>query len=195
MRKNHNRTNNGPAKPALFLDRDGVINKDFGYVHSKKNFEFMPGIFDLVSTANKAGYLCVVLTNQSGIGRGLYSKQEFQELSTWMCQQFSARDAFIDAIYYSPFHPTKAKGEYLLKEDTRKPGMGMFKEAIIDLNIDVSRSIMVGDNISDMRASLSANIKSSYLICPSIDLEIKKDIEAEINVISNFLPIITLLNS
>ena len=151
--------------PALFLDRDGVINNDYGYVHRKENFEFKSGIFELISAANLAGYFCIVITNQSGIGRGLYSVNDFRVLSNWMCEQFKNKGARLDAIYFSPFHPTEGKGAYLCAEDTRKPGPGMFNEAAIDLKIDLSKSAMVGDKPSDMEASLSAGISNNYFLC------------------------------
>ena len=128
-------------------------------------FKFKAGIFDLVLNANRNGFLCIVVTNQSGIGRGMYTQENFLNLSIWMCDKFKEKDANIDAIYYSPFHPTAGKGEFLLKENTRKPGNGMFIEAARDLNIDLSRSVMIGDNVNDMKASLSANVGQNYLLC------------------------------
>jgi len=159
---NQNKTKS--LKPALFLDRDGVINRDRGYVCQKANFDFISGIFELVSSANAAGYLTIVVTNQAGIGRGLYSVEKFRELSIWMCDRFKHNGAPIDAIYYSPFHPTAGLESFLLTEDTRKPGAGMFREACIDFNIDLSRSVMVGDKITDMEASLAAGITQNYLL-------------------------------
>ena len=151
--------------PALFLDRDGVINNDYGYVYRKENFEFKPGIFELVSMANFVDYFCIVITNQAGIGRGLYSVEDFWSLSNWMIEQFKSKGACIDAIYFSPFHPTEGKGIYLQAEDTRKPGPGMFNEAANDLNIDLSKSVMVGDKYSDLEASTSAGVLNNYLLC------------------------------
>ena len=171
--------------PALFIDRDGVINADYGYVHSQNNFDFIPGIFSLVSKASALGYLCVVITNQAGIGRGMYSTQQFYSLSKWMCEQFEARDGAIDAIYYSPFHPVEAIGEFLLDESTRKPGAGMFFEAIKDLNVDVRRSVMVGDKMSDMLAGLSANIPKNYLLVPPSKINCVDVADPSITVISN----------
>lgn len=181
------------AKPALFLDRDGVINVDYGYVHCKENFDFKPGIFDLVCAANAAGYLCVVVTNQAGIGRGLYSIEHFRILSDWMCEQFKNKGAVIDAIYFSPFHPAEGKGKYLLEEDTRKPGAGMFYEAISDLNIEVSKSIMVGDKISDMRASVLAQVGRSYLLCPYPDLSVPQELDKSVRLVSNLARITSQL--
>ena len=154
-------------KPALFLDRDGVINENHGYVYKKEDFDFIPGVFELVSCANEQGYLTIVVTNQAGIGRGLYSLEQFKDLSIWMCEQFKSNGALIDAIYFSPFHPTEGLGRFLLEEDTRKPGAGMFFEAFRDYDISLSGSIMVGDKITDMKASFAAGITQNYLLTSS----------------------------
>ena len=177
------------SKPALFLDRDGVINIDHGYVHSVNNFDFIPGIFNLVRSAKIAGYLCVVVTNQAGIGRDIYSLAQFRCLSKWMCKEFKINRGLIDAIYYSPFHATKGKGQYLLNENTRKPGSGMFLEAIKDLNININKSIMVGDKISDMTASLSVNIPQNYLFLRSSKSSNTKFIDQRINIIKDLAAI------
>ena len=174
------------SHPALFLDRDGVINLDYGYVHMKENFDFIPGIFELVSNAKANWYLCIVVTNQAGIGRGLYSLEDFKILSEWMCKNFKANGTEIDAIYYSPFHPTKGKGRYLAQENTRKPGSGMFIEAVGDLNINTSRSIMVGDNVSDMQASISANIGRNYLLRSNSPWDTIGKLDQKVNLINDF---------
>lgn len=167
--------------PALFLDRDGVINNDYGYVHRKENFEFKSGIFELVSTANLAGFFCIVITNQAGIGRGLYSVNDLLILSNWMCGEFKNKSARVDAIYFSPFHPTEGKGAYLRAEDTRKPGPGMFKEASKDLKIDLSKSVMVGDKYSDMEASISAGVSNNYLLCSDQKTTLPPILDKKIN--------------
>ena len=157
--------------PALFLDRDGVINFDHGHVYKVDNFDFLPGIFDLLTTANEKGYLVVVVTNQAGIGRGLYSEKEFHDLTTWMIEVFKAKNIIIDGVFYSPFHPTLGKGEYLLKENTRKPGSGMFKEALTQFDIDINKSLMIGDSFTDMEASINAGIKENFFL-----IDEKKDL-------------------
>ncbi|MDA9337364.1 HAD family hydrolase [Planktomarina temperata] len=181
-------------KPALFLDRDGVINENYGYVHQKGDFDFIPGIFELVTCAKSAGYLTIVVTNQAGIGRGLYSLEQFRDLSTWMCERFKASGASIDAIYYSPFHPTEGLGRFLLKEDTRKPAAGMFFEAFRDFNISLSGSIMVGDKITDMEASFAAGITQNYLLTSSHQ---KKEFEPfdYIKIISELSEVISELKN
>ena len=98
---------------ALFLDRDGIINVDHGYVYQEENFEFVEGIFELCTKAQVNGFMIIVITNQSGIGRGKYSEREFEELCQWMKAEFQQRNIVIDDIFYCPHHPTNAKGEYL----------------------------------------------------------------------------------
>tara|TARA_B100000787_G_C16117011_1_gene260853 strand:- start:263 stop:847 length:585 start_codon:yes stop_codon:yes gene_type:complete len=151
-------------RPALFLDRDGVINLNHGYVHKIENFNFLPEIFDLLSLANERGYLVIVITNQAGIGRGLYSDEQFNKLTIWMVERFKERNITIDGVFYSPFHPIHGIGKYLLKENTRKPGSGMFEEAFKYFQIIKSNSIMIGDNITDLEASNKAGIKNNLLL-------------------------------
>lgn len=143
---------------ALFLDRDGVINVDHGYVHQPAEFEFVEGIFDLTSAAQKLGYKIVVVTNQSGIGRGYYSEQQFLDLTHWMCAEFIQRQIAVSAVYHCPFHPVHGLGLYKRESDDRKPGPGMLIRAARDLELDLSRSAMIGDKMSDMQAATRAGI-------------------------------------
>lgn len=143
---------------ALFLDRDGVINVDHGYVHTPDRFDFVDGIFELVAAAKQAGYLVVVVTNQAGIGRGYYSEPQFLALTDWMKTRFIENGGQIDAVYFSPYHPEHGVGQYLRDSDCRKPGPGMLLQAKRDLNIDMQRSILIGDKSSDMAAGRSAGV-------------------------------------
>lgn len=152
------------SQPALFLDRDGVINFDKGYVYKPENFDFFPEIFDLISFANERNYLVIIVTNQSGIGRGLYTEKQFCELMSWMVDGFKEKNITIDGVFYSPFHPKYAKGKYLLKENTRKPGAGMFEEAFKAFKIKKENSIMIGDKITDIEAGKLAGIKNNLLL-------------------------------
>ncbi|MBB4116332.1 D-glycero-D-manno-heptose 1,7-bisphosphate phosphatase [Rhizobium sp. BK226] len=145
-------------KRALFLDRDGVINKDHGYVYRPEDFEFVDGIFELVAAAKHAGYVVVVVTNQSGIGRGYYTEAEFHYVMAWMNSKFEEHDGIIDAVYFSPFHPNHGIGDYRRESNCRKPSPGMFLKARDELNIDMKRSILIGDKSSDMAAGLAAGI-------------------------------------
>lgn len=145
-------------KPALFLDRDGVINYDYGYVHTLDNFVFLDGIFEVVPTANKVGFLVVVVTNQAGIGRGYYSEAQFHVLTDWMKMRFVQNNGKIDAVYYCPYHPVYGIGSYRLDSYCRKPFPGMLLHVQRDLSIDFSKSILVGDSFSDMEAGHRAGL-------------------------------------
>lgn len=157
-----NSTASGTGR-ALFLDRDGVINVDHGYVHSVDNFHFVDGVFDLVKAAREAGFVVVVVTNQAGIARGYYSEEQFQRLSEWMCEQFERRGGAIDRVYFSPYHPTAGTGKYLKDEDTRKPRPGMILQARQELGLSLERSILVGDKPSDIQAGHAAGVGLNVL--------------------------------
>ena len=143
---------------ALFLDRDGVINVDHGYVHRPDQFEFIDGIFDLCRHARDLGYLIVVVTNQAGIGRGLYTEQAFHALTTWMTQQFAERGIDIAAVYFCPHHALHGIGEYKRECERRKPNPGMLQDAARELGIDLGASMLIGDKESDIEAGLRAGL-------------------------------------
>ena len=144
---------------ALFLDRDGVINIDKGYVHKIENFEFIPAIFDVCLKAQAQGYKIIVVTNQSGIGRGYYTEEDFWVLTHWMTQQFLARGIIINKVYFCPHHPTEAKPPYLMDCTCRKPKAGMLLAAITEFDIDVSQSFLMGDSQTDIEAATQVGIK------------------------------------
>lgn len=146
------------SRRALFLDRDGVINVNHGYVHQKENFDFIEGIHELILAANKAGLLVVIVTNQAGIGRGYYTEQTFHTLMAWVKIQISDRGGQIDAVYFCPYHPAHGIGKYRIDSECRKPRPGMILDAERDLSIDLSASIIVGDNISDIQAGVNAGV-------------------------------------
>jgi D-glycero-D-manno-heptose 1,7-bisphosphate phosphatase len=153
-------------KPALFLDRDGVINVDHGYVYRRENIEFIDGIFQLVARANAGGYLVVVVTNQAGIGRGYYTEADFFSLMNWMKAEFSARRARIDAVYFCPDHPEHGIGKYRRESIFRKPGPGMLFQAAQELKINLERSILVGDRDTDIEAGHAAGIGTLLRLSP-----------------------------
>jgi len=155
------------TKPrALFLDRDGVINIDHGYVCRPDEFEFVEGIFDLCRTAAERGYLLFVVTNQAGIGRGYYTEQQFHDVSAWMCGQFLAQGAKIERIYFCPFHPEHGLGEYRRESAFRKPGPGMILQAAREYGLDLARSCLVGDKDTDIQAGLAAGVGFNVLYRP-----------------------------
>jgi D-glycero-D-manno-heptose 1,7-bisphosphate phosphatase len=149
---------------ALFLDRDGVVNVDHGYVYQSTGFEFIDGVFSTCKAFYDKGYKIIVVTNQSGIGRGYYTEADFLALTDWMKAQFDAHQVSIADVYFCPHHPKNALPAYLKECGCRKPAPGMLLQGINDHNIDPTNSIMVGDKFSDMQAALNANIATKVLV-------------------------------
>jgi len=143
---------------ALFLDRDGVINADKGYVGHVQAFEFLPGIFELVRGAQRLGFVPIVVTNQAGIGRGYYSETDFQTLTDWMLGELRARGVGIGRVYHCPYHPTEGVGEYRRESFDRKPNPGMLFRARDDFALDLARSVLIGDRDSDLAAGRAAGV-------------------------------------
>jgi D-glycero-D-manno-heptose 1,7-bisphosphate phosphatase len=149
---------------ALFLDRDGVINHDVGYLHRVEDVRWVDGIFQLCRAAVKLGYKLVVVTNQSGIARGLYSEADFHALMQWMELKFAREQAPLDAVYYCPFHPVHGVGEYKREHEDRKPGPGMVLRAARELGLDLGQSVFVGDRCSDIQAGNAAGVGRVFLL-------------------------------
>lgn len=150
-------------RPALFLDRDGVINVDKHYVHRPEDFEFVEGIFDLCGNAARDGMALVVVTNQAGIGRGYYTEQQFHALTGWMHAQFAERAILLDAVYFCPFHPEHGLGRYKAESFDRKPNPGMILRARDELGLDLRSSVLVGDKPTDIAAGRAAGVGRSIL--------------------------------
>jgi len=180
-------------KAAVFLDRDGVINIDHGYVFRKEDFHFVHGIFDLVKTCNELGYLVVVVTNQSGIGRGYYTEKEFIDLTNWMHGVFKKNNSKIDAVYFSPYHPIHGVGKYKKNHNSRKPNPGMLTNAARDLNIKLEASIMIGDKLSDIRAAEAAGIGLKILFSSELNDENITENDVSCSVMSELVDIRKLM--
>jgi D-glycero-D-manno-heptose 1,7-bisphosphate phosphatase len=153
---------------ALFLDRDGIINVDHGYVYKVIDFIFFEEIFEISSLAQKTNLKIVIVTNQSGIGRGLFSEEDFSGLTDWMISAFDARGIKIDLVLHSPLNPDSAK-RIEAEQFRRKPQPGMFFEAKEFLNLDLVNSIMIGDKETDMIAAERAGVGHRILLNPTID--------------------------
>ena len=149
---------------AAFLDRDGVINIDRGYVYHREDFDFVPGMLEGSRALCELGYLLVVVTNQSGIGRELYSEGDFETLTAWMKAEFLTAGAPLSGVYFCPHHPSEGLGPYQCSCDCRKPAPGMLTAAARDLNIDLSASIMFGDSESDLSAAQAAGVPLRVLL-------------------------------
>lgn len=149
---------------ALFLDRDGVINHEVGYLHRPDDVRFVEGIFPLCRAARSLGYKLVVVTNQSGIARGFYTTNQFEQLMAWFRAQFEREQAPLDAVYHCPFHPEHGVGEFRREHVDRKPGPGMLLRAARDLDFDLERSILIGDRCSDIAAANAAGLREAFLL-------------------------------
>ena len=152
------------SRPALFLDRDGVINEEIGYLHRFQDVRFVDGISDLIAAAKARNYAVCVVTNQAGIGRGLYTEEQFQLLMRSMREALAHRGAHIDAVYHSPFHPEHGIGEYQRDTDCRKPGAGMLLRAAVEHNLRLEDSLLVGDRCSDLMAGAAAGLHKLFLM-------------------------------
>ncbi|WP_147195457.1 D-glycero-beta-D-manno-heptose 1,7-bisphosphate 7-phosphatase [Pantoea sp. MBD-2R] len=150
--------------PAIFLDRDGTINVDHGYVHESDNFQFIDGVIDAMRELKKMGYALVMVTNQSGIARGIFTEDTFMHLTEWMDWSLADREIDLDGIYYCPHHPEAIVEEYRQECDCRKPQPGMLLSAQKELNIDMAASYMVGDKIDDMLAGKAAGVGIKVLV-------------------------------
>lgn len=142
----------GPLRPAVFLDRDGTINEDVGYLADLAHLTLYPWAVDAVRTLNRAGYLVVMVTNQGGIGRRMIRPEFVGELHTVIDERLAAGGARVDGWYYCPHHPAALIDELRVACDCRKPEPGLLLEAARDHGIDLARSWIVGDKWSDIQA-------------------------------------------
>ncbi len=143
---------------AIFLDRDGVINKEIGdYISCKEEFKILPHAISNIKKLNDAGFLVVVITNQGGIAKGLYTKNDLAEMHDLMTQELAKAGAHIDLIYYCPHHPDFGKCL------CRKPASLLVQKAMARLNIDAKKSIFIGDRQRDIDAATSAGVKGSLI--------------------------------
>jgi D-glycero-D-manno-heptose 1,7-bisphosphate phosphatase len=151
-------------KKALFLDRDGVINKDHGYVFQKENFHFIDGIFDFVLEFQKRGFLIFVVTNQSGIARKYYTEKDFSEVTDFMISEFQKREIKITKVYHCPCHEDFPDERGHGKEcKCRKPSPNMLFKAQKEFDVNLQESLIIGDKKSDIEAGQKANLKLNYL--------------------------------
>jgi len=158
---------------AVFLDRDGVINEDFGYVGKIEDFKFKEGIFELLKLLQSLGFTLFVVTNQSGIARGYYTQKDFHTLTEWMKEKFKKEGIEIKDVRFCPHHPD-ITGEC----ECRKPKPGMILDLADKYNIDLNNSIMIGDSDRDIESAKRAGIEKTYKVEDSLyDIieEIKKD--------------------
>jgi len=161
---------NWREKSAILFDRDGVINKDKGYVCEKERFEWTEGSMRAIKKANDLGILVIIITNQSGIGRGYYSEYDFLCFMNWINSQLSEIGAHLDDWYFCPHHPIYGLGKYKKKCLCRKPQPGLLEKAINKWSLKKEKIILIGDKETDLEAARSLSIKS-YLFNENDNLE------------------------
>ena len=153
---------------AVFLDRDGVINVDHGYVSTWEQFEFLPGVPEALRELQDAGYLLIVVSNQSGIGRGYYSESDVDLLNRTIVDYLdSYAGVRLSGFYHCPHHPTEAKNEYRKHCTCRKPAPGLIHQAMRDHAIDAKTSLLVGDKDSDIEAGRAAGVAKLFKVVES----------------------------
>ncbi len=146
------------ARPALFLDRDGVCNIDHGWVGTRDRFEWMPGAKTAIRLAHARGWHVFVVTNQSGVARGLYDEAAVQDLHRWMLEEALRAGGTVDDVRYCPFHPEAAVPAYRRSSSWRKPQPGMILDLLRAWDLDPGRCVLVGDQATDMAAAAAAGV-------------------------------------
>ncbi|QIP08642.1 HAD-IIIA family hydrolase [Bradyrhizobium symbiodeficiens] len=145
-------------RPAVFFDRDGVLNHDSGYTFEMHKLEWIEGAREAVKAVNDAGYFAFVITNQSGVARGYYEEHHVVSLHRWMADQMALIGAHIDAFEYCPDHPDGTVARYCRISDRRKPAPGMITDLVMRFPVDMTRSMVIGDKESDMEAAEAAGL-------------------------------------
>jgi len=145
-------------RPAVFFDRDGVLNKDIGYLYKIEEFVWIEGAVEAIKACNQAGWLVFVITNQSGVARGYYTETDVQRLHEWMSFDLKKQNAHIDEFFYCPHYEYGQIRKYKKRCSCRKPKIGMINQAIEKYSIDIKKSILIGDKDSDIECAKKAGI-------------------------------------
>ncbi|MCK7504330.1 MAG: HAD family hydrolase [Desulfobacterales bacterium] len=144
---------------AIFLDRDGTINDEVGYLDSADKLRIIPAAFEAVRLINASGMKAVVITNQAGVAKGLFTEEFVRKINGQIQSALLAQGALIDRFYFCPHHPTEGIDPYRLICDCRKPEPGLLHQAAADLNIDLARSYVIGDRLRDVETAHRAGAK------------------------------------
>lgn len=160
-------------RKAVFFDRDGVINRDFGYVGTVERFEFLPEVFSSLAKLKEMGYALVLVTNQSGIARGMYTVDDFNKVKDYMQEKLKEHNAEFDGIYFCPHHPNATVAEFRCTCSCRKPKPDMIFWARDEFELDLQNSIFVGDHASDIAAAKNAKVGGLVLVGEHIESERK----------------------
>lgn len=151
-------------KKAIFLDRDGTINKEVNYLFRPQDFQFITGSVDAIKIFHRLGYLVIVITNQAGVAKGYYSENDVNLLHKYIDGLLKNEGTFVDAYYYCPHHPNGNKTKYAIDCNCRKPKTSMIEKAVEKFNIDLGESIIVGDKEIDVLTGKNAGIGLKILV-------------------------------
>jgi D-glycero-D-manno-heptose 1,7-bisphosphate phosphatase len=149
----------GKRRAAVFLDRDGTINEEIGYMDRLEKLRLIPGAAEAIRLINASGMKTVVVTNQSGVARGIFTESFVAEIHARLGEMLRAEGASLDGIYFCPHHPTEGRGDYLRGCECRKPAPGLLLRAAAELHLDPARSYMVGDTLKDIEAGASVGAR------------------------------------
>ena len=147
------------SRPAVFFDRDGVLNVDVNYLYKIGEFQWMPGAKKTIKYYNEKGFFVIVITNQSGVARGYYTEEDIHRLHEWMQGEVAKVGAHIDAFYHCPHHPEGTVAPYRITCSCRKPEPGLIQQAMKEWPVDKNRSLLIGDKSSDVEAAHAAGIR------------------------------------
>lgn len=149
---------------AIFIDRDGTLNEDIGYVSSPAQLVLYPWAAEAVRLINNSGLKAIIITNQSGIARGMYTEDDLDKIHSRMIEELSREGARIDAVYYCPHHPEVGDARYRVACDCRKPRIGMVNAAAREHNIDLARAFVIGDKASDIELAGNAGARGALVM-------------------------------
>ena len=165
-------------RPAVFFDRDGVLNHDTGYVFEASKLKWIDGAREAVKAVNDAGYFAFVVSNQSGVARGLYQESDIRSLHRWMADEMASVGAHIDAFEYCPDHPEGTIERYRRENDRRKPGPGMITDLLGRFPVNADDSILIGDKASDLEAARAAGLQGYLFSGGNLEAFVKQRLQA-----------------
>lgn len=172
-------TTRSPRRPAAFLDRDGVLNEDIGYLHRVEEFRWMPGAREAIVALNRAGYWVFVITNQSGVARGYYAERDIAVLHDWMQAELGAVGGHVDAFHYCPHLPDAPLDAFRQACRCRKPGPGMIEDLMRDWPVDAARSFVIGDKRRDLDAGEALGLPGYLYTSGRLDTLVQGILAAE----------------